>query len=404
MYEGSVASVILNRMLARIDAKYDKREGSIIWDALAPAAIELQNFYVMLAAVLDEVFADTATRTYLIKRCAERGIKPKPSSYAIVQGEFTPSNVEIPIGERFSHEDYNYAVTEKISDGVYKLQCETLGTNPNGVTGQLIPIGYVSGLQTANITELLIPGEDEEDTESLRSRYITSLQSEAFGGNKLDYQNKVMSFSGVGGVKVYSGAEWNGGGTVKIVFVDSEHNPPTEELVEVVQNEIDPNCLERTKDGELMSYQRYVDLYGETEYETYLENTVSGLATEGGSVGNGSGEGIAPIGHFVTVVGAYETLVDVEMKLTYASNYSWDKVKTDVEAAIDDYLDTLNKNWSSYDMIRVRISQLESRILDVAGVVDIQRTKLGFHGKDLAEENLTVDRDSIVKRGNVYGN
>ena len=371
MYEGSVANVILERMLARIDARYDKREGSIIWDALAPAAVELQNFYIMLAAVLDEVFADTATRTYLIKRCAERGITPKPSSYAIVQGEFTPNDVEVPIGERFSHEDYNYTVTEKISDGVYKLQCEKLGTDPNGVTGQLIPINYVSGLQTANITELLIPGEDEEDTESLRNRYITSLQSEAFGGTKLDYQNKVLSFSGVGGVKVYSGAEWNGGGTVKIVFVDSEHNPPTEELVEVVQNEIDPACA---------------------------------VVTEGGSVGDGSGVGIAPIGHFVTVVGAYKTLVDVEMKLTYARGYSWDKVRTNVEAAIDDYFDSLNKNWSSYDTIRVRISQLESRILNVDGVVDIQQTKLGFNGKELSEDNLTVDRDSIVKRGNVYGN
>lgn len=371
MYKDCVANKILNRMLERVGARFDKREGSIIYDALAPAAIELQNFYIMLMAVLDEVFADTATRTYLIKRCAERGIKPKPSSYAIVQGEFTPNNIEIAIGERFSHEDYNYIVTEKVSDGVYNLQCETLGANPNGVSGQLIPIGYVSGLQTAKIVETIIPGEDEEDTESLRNRYLTSLQSEAFGGNKLDYQTKVLSFSGVGDVKVYSAAEWNGGGTVKIVFLDSDHKAPSEELVEKIQNEVDPECAVVTTDG---------------------------------SSGSGSGDGIAPIGHFVTVVGAYNTLVDVEMKLDYASGYTWDKVKTNVEAAIDEYFATLNKNWSSYDTIRVRISQLESRILNIPGIVDIQQTKLCIQGKTLTEENLTVDRDSIVTRGNVYGN
>lgn len=357
MYENDIQTVILERMLERVNAKFDKREGSIIWDALAPAAVEFENFYIMLMAVLDEVFADTATRSYLIRRCKERGITPKPASYAIVQGEFAPSDVEIEIGSRFSHEDYNYAVTEKVSDGVYLLQCETIGADVNGVTGQLIPISYIKGLETAYITEVVIPGENEEDTETLRNRYLTSLQSEAFGGNKLDYRSKVLSISGVGDVKIYSGAEWNGGGTVKIVFIDSDHHSPSEELVDKVQELIDPE------------------------------------------VSHGEGVGLAPIGHIVTVVGAYDIPVNVEMTLTYASGYSWDKVKESVEGAIDEYFATLNKNWSSYDVIRVRISQLESRILSITGIIDIQQTKL--NGK---EENLVVDRDSIVSRGTVNGN
>lgn len=365
MYKNDIQSVILERMLEKVNAKFDKREGSIIWDALAPAAVEFENFYIMLMAVLDEVFADTATRAYLIRRCAERGITPKPASYAIIQGEFTPTDIEIEIGSRFSHEDYNYAVTEKVSDGVYHLKCETIGADVNGITGQLIPIDYIKGLQTAYITEVVIPGENEEDTETLRTRYMTSLQSEAFGGNKLDYRSKVLSISGVGDVKIYSGADWNGGGTVKIVFIDSDHNTPSEELVDNVQEIIDPECA---------------------------------AVTEGGSSGSGSGVGQAPIGHFVTVVGAYNTPVDVEMTLTYASGYSWDKVKESVENAIDEYFATLNKNWSSYNQIRVRISQLESRILNIPGIIDIQQTKL-----DGKEENLTVDRDSIVTRGNVNG-
>ena len=399
MYENDIQTVILERMLERVNAKFDKREGSIIWDALAPAAVEFENFYIMLMAVLDEVFADTATRSYLIRRCKERGITPKEASYAIVRGEFTPTDLDIPIGSRFSHEDYNYTVLEKVSDGVYLLQCETIGADVNGVTGQLIPISYIKGLQTAYITKVVIPGENEEDTESLRQRYLTSLQSEAFGGNRADYRSKVLSISGVGDVKIYSGAEWNGGGTVKIVFIDSDHHSPSEKLVDKVQETIDPTCLTRTKDGEMIDYETYVEKYGEVDYETYLENTEAGEVTEGGAAGDGSGVGVAPIGHIVTVVGAYDTPVNVDMTLTYASGYTWDKVKESVEGAIKSYLATLNKNWSSYDKIRVRISQLESHILSITGIIDIQQTKL--NGK---EENLVVDRDSIVSVGTVNGN
>lgn len=384
MYENDIQSVILKRMLDRVGAKFDKREGSIIWDALAPAAVEFENFYILLMAVLDEVFADTATRSYLIRRCAERGITPKPASYAIVQAQFTPSDVEIEIGKRFSHEDYNYKVTEKVSDGVYYLECETKGSAPNGITGQLIPIDYITNLQTANITEVIIPGEDEEDTETLRQRYMTSLQSEAFGGNILDYKSKVLSLSGVGGVKVYSGAEWNGGGTVKIVFVNSDHKTPSEELVEQVQGYIDPNCLARTLD----------DVISDEDDEL----TKPGESTAGGASGDGSGSGIAPIGHIVTVVGAYTKPIDVDMELSYSGTYSWDKVKDKVNTVIEEYFATLNKNWASVDKIRVRISQLESRILDIDGVIDIRNTKLNGE-----EANLEVGRDSIISRGNVNG-
>ena len=119
MYEAETQELILARMLARVSSKYDKREGSIIYDATAPASVEFQNFFIELDTVLSEVFADTASREYLIKRCAERGITPKPASYAVVKASFAPVTLEIPLGTRFSHEDYNYIVVKKIEDGIY---------------------------------------------------------------------------------------------------------------------------------------------------------------------------------------------------------------------------------------------------------------------------------------------
>lgn len=360
LYETETYEVIVRRMLARIATKFDKREGSMIFDALAPAGVEFQNLYIALDTVLNEVFADTASREYLIKHCAERGISPKPASYAIVQGVFTPDTVGIPIGSRFSHDDFNYTVIERVDYGVYKLQCETIGSEPNGVTGQLIPIDYINGLQTAEISEVLILGEDEEETETLRARWRASINSEAFGGNKIDYENKILSIPGVGGTKIYSGAEWNGGGTVKAVIIDSDHGVPTEELVDKVQTEIDPE----TNQGE--------------------------------------GIGVAPIGHFVTIVGANKTVVNINASLVYEIGFTWDNVKSSVEAAIDEYLNKLNANWAArdknfnyYGMI-VRINQIENQIFNVPGVVDVFGTTI--NGK---AENLTIDKDSIVTRGTV---
>lgn len=356
MYEDQTAEVILLRMLSRIPAKFDKREGSIIWDSTSPASIELQNFYIALDSVLSEVFADTASREYLIKRCAERGITPKGASYLIGKGVFEPAKLDIPLGTRFSLGDYNYTVIKKVSTGVYNLQCETIGSEPNGLTGQLIPIDYVEGLTSAELVEITILGEDEEETESLRARYFASLQAEAFGGNKIDYKTKILTISGVGGVKIYSGSQWNGGGTVKAVIVNSENGVPSFDLVNQVQTEIDPE------------------------------------------INSGEGVGIAPIGHFVTVVGAYDTPVNIETVLTYDDNHSWSTVKPKLDDVIDEFFASLNANWQNTDKITIRIAQLESRILTVEGIVDVQETKL--NGK---EENLTVDKDSIVSRGTING-
>ena len=45
MFEDMTYEVILKRMLDRVKNSIDKREGSIIYDALAPAAVELSIMY-----------------------------------------------------------------------------------------------------------------------------------------------------------------------------------------------------------------------------------------------------------------------------------------------------------------------------------------------------------------------
>lgn len=359
MYEDQTQEVILSRMLSKVSDDLDKREGSIIHDACAPASIEVMLLYAMCDYFLKNTFGDTAEREFLIERAKERGLKPYPATYAVVKAVFTPDSLEIAIGTRFSYDDLNYEVIEKVSAGTYLMRCETAGTVGNMPAGTLLPIDYIAGLQTAELTEVTIPGEDEEGTEVFRARYLASFDSQAYGGNIADYKEKVNAIEGVGGVKVYP--VWNGGGTVKVVFMTSEYKPPTAEFIDQVQTIIDP----------------------ETNH--------------------GEGVGIAPIGHVVTVVGAANSAINIGLHLTYSSG-SFVDYEEDIKQVIDDYFFELNQTWEQTQIatteqvsntgLVVRISQIETRILGISGITDIEHTTLNGE-----ESNLTLGVDELAVRG-----
>lgn len=340
---------IMKRCLEKVGSDIDKREGSLIYDALAPAAAELATMYMILSAQMDRAFPDTATNEDLTNKVKERGIFRLPATASVRKGEFTWEGGqprEIPVGSRFSGGGMNYAVMERVSSTVYHVKAEEPGTEGNEHFGILFPIDYVEGLASATLTDILIPGEDEEEDEKLRARYMESLKNESFGGNIADYREKTQKLPGVGAVKVFP--VWDGGGTVKLVFTTSEGGIPSTELVASVQESIDPD----------------------------------GFA--------GQGKGLAPIGHDVTVKGVEKKAVDVSMSLTFESGYIWDSVKDSVVGALEAYLKETIAVWADLDSIIVRISQMEAKVLSVNGIVDIKGTTVNGMA-----ENLTLTAEEI---------
>lgn len=351
MYEKYSFDELLNQMKDYVlenSGVVDIREGSIIHDALSPAAVEMMNLFMEMNGIMADTFADTASRPYLIKRCAERGITPEPSTNAILKGEF---NKSIPIGSRFSIEYLNYVVIEKLTNTTFKMKCETTGIIGNAYFGTLIPIQYIDGLETAKITELLIPGEDQEDTEVLRKRYFESFSDRAFGGNKKDYIQKTNAINGVGATKVTP--IWDGGGTVLLTIIDSNFDKASVILIQTVKNLIDP-----------------------TPY--------------------GTGSGLAPIGHTVTVKTVNEVIVKITTVMTFDPSYTFERVRETIEALMKDYLLSLRKQWASSDELIVRVSQIETKLLSVEGVIDVGNTKI--NGK---AENLNLNGSQIPVFGSI---
>lgn len=402
MFEQFTFENIMSRMLSNVKDKMDKREGSVVYDALAPAALELANFYTYLDMIVDESFADTASYYFLVRRAQERGIYPQTATYAVCKMVVSPVDTVIVNGDRFNFGTLNYAVTSAIEgeQGAYEVLCETLGTAGNQPSGTLLPIEYIEGLQTAELTEVLIPGEDDEDMEAFRERYLTSFDSQAFGGNQADYTEKVNAINGVGGCRIirqweqgYSpsamipstaatawvnqqsadtiGAEpytWlkkvhdaaaqkllTVGGTIKILIITSDFTAPSSALIKEVQTAIDPE-----------------------------QNA-------------GEGEGIAPIGHVVNVVGVQKQTINFDFDIVYVRDFSFEDVKSSVETVIDNYLLGLAQQWDS-NIPLVRTNQLETLLLEIEGIADITQTRMNGQ-----TANLTIDVDYIPVRGEVSG-
>ena len=65
------ANRIEKRMLDRVKDEFDRREGSVIYDATAPASVEFAELYILADVILKQAFATTADREFLILRAAE---------------------------------------------------------------------------------------------------------------------------------------------------------------------------------------------------------------------------------------------------------------------------------------------------------------------------------------------
>jgi uncharacterized phage protein gp47/JayE len=379
MYEDQTYEVILERMLARVNEKFDKREGAVIFDTHSPTAIEFQILYIELDTILREAYGDTASREFLILRCKERGITPDPATNAILRGVFTPSNIDV-IGKRFNIGTMNYVVLREATDGEggYEVQCETPGIIGNQYLGQMIPIEYIDGLETATLTEILIPGEDEEDTEVLRGRYFASFEEKAFGGNRADYINKTNAIPGVGSTKVTR--VWNGdispASMIPNEAVQAWYKTGLSSLPAAVQSWITAvytaaKDLKLTTGGTVLItiLNSNFDVANETLLNLVKETLDPDEYT-------GEGYGLAPIGHVVNVKSADDIGITVKTTITFDVGYSWSNLQTSIDGVIEDYLLELRKTWADEEHLIVRISQIETRLLGIKGIVDINGTTI----------------------------
>ena len=343
---------ILKNMLSNVNDDYDKTEGGIFWDNLAPVSIEMEEIRDVLDYIFLNSFAETAEEEYLDYICKEVGVFRKQATKSkgsvIIKG--TPNTI-IPIGTKVASDTYIYLTTEEKTIGVsgeveVKIESENTGKIYNLPKNTIVnfPI-TIPNLNEVNNPAETVDGYDGESDNELRERYYFKVREPVTSGNIYHYKKWTMEVEGVGGVKVFP--LWNGNGTVKLVVVNS------------AIEEADEALLKRVRD--------------------YLEE-------------------VRPIGATVTVKSAVSKEINVSGTVKISKNIDFEKVKADFERDIKEYFKKVGfkQNYVSY-------AQLGNILLNVEGVNDYDNLKIntGAINIALAEEEIpklkaiTLDKEVV---------
>lgn len=232
MFEYMTYEVILAEMLERVTNDVDKREGSVIYDALAPCAYQLAQSYFYLDNFIDLVSGDTAVGEYLDRVVVDYGMTRKAPTYSVRK---IVTSGPVNIGSRWGISDTSYKIAEFLSENVYSASCEQPGEIGNTYSGALENIDNIYGI-TAELTDIINSGTDEESDDNLRARFYTQIRSAGTSGNQHDYRNWALEVQGCGDARVFP--LWNGPGTVKVLVVD-EHMGIDDDLPALVCDHIE---------------------------------------------------------------------------------------------------------------------------------------------------------------------
>lgn len=346
---------ILNRMLGNVQGQFDKTEGSFFYDALAPVAIELETVHQSISSVKEKLSVEKLTGQELEQFIFERtGIKRKSATKA--QGYVTIKGTvgaEVQENSLVASETVHFMVKEtkvlnQNGQAEVLVECQTYGAIGNVPAGTIryFPM-TLPGLVSVTNQEDFTSGYEEERDKELLNRYFERIQTPITSGNKYHYRNWAKEVTGVGDVKVVP--LWKGDNTVKVIIIDANKQPADAELIEKVQEYIDPGI-------------------------------------------KGLGEGKAPIGAYCTVASARGKILDITFKAVK------DVAVTDKERA-----ETIRQNIEQYIKQAafresvISYNRIGSIILDSKGIIDF--TDLKINGQT---GNIAIAEDEVAVLGVIH--
>jgi len=353
----------LEKMLDQVPENIDKREGSIIYDSLAPAAMICAEQSLELANIIRQTYIKTAQGEFLDYRAIEHGTNRYLATQTEVRAIFQDQDGQpinnVVVGDRFAsigEQPIFYTVTKINDDLSGELIADEAGTAPNSYLGQILPVTSNDALYWAEIKEVTIPARDAENDKHLRARILNANSWIAYGGNVSDYLDMMSKIREVGATQVYP--TWQGPGTVKLVIINNDYKPASNTLIKKVKEEIDPE-----------------------------DKTTQGY-------------GLAPIDHRVTVVAPEILNVNIEATVIVGADANLETVKNNIKKTLEDFFNSLRQTWSNidstvgrgYSMIIYR-SKILSRIMMVEGVANSSMPKL--NGKD---EDIVLTFNNAVSQ------
>lgn len=351
MEYNKTANSIQNELLQDIDDSYEKSKGYFLWDILKAIAIRLKALWTDLQTVADKLDVEKLKGEELERFIYQRtGIKRRTATAA--QGMLTiTGNGKIEEGAFFETTGLvRFQAVKSITvkgSGVVAIEAVTAGSNGNVPPGTITKMPVtLAGISSCINSEATTGGYEAESDADLLERYYEKLRMPATSGNIFHYQMWAKEVSGVGDAKIYP--LWAGNNTVKIIIINQDRLPAQTELVQKVQEYIDPGIT-------------------------------------------GCGEGVAPIGAFCTVCSAEDMKISVSVKLSVSEGFEKETIIEDMRSEISHYLASiaLKSNYLSH-------GRIGAAILNINGVTDYK--DLLLNGK---AQNITCEGYQVMTLGDV---
>lgn len=349
-YNAPSVDDIQKDMLNNISGSYDKEVGGFTHDLSKTYALESHKVHKGIEEVFSKLDINNFHGGELERQVFQKkGLKRKRGTFAI--GELLiKGNGIVPLGSLFETEaGTQFQTIEKSiisTEGNVKINAVIPGKDGNVPENciTLIPI-TIQGITEVTNPLKTYDGFEEETDDSLIERYLIEIQKPATSGNVYHYLQWARETSGIGDARVFP--LWNGDNTVKIVIIDEEKQPASDELVILTQGYIDPKGIDNSTWG--------------------------------------AGYGEAPIGAYCTVVSAISVAINIEAILVIEVGYSMTAIKSNVENIMRDYLKEIAfvENHISYSI-------LSSKILDVPGIKEWSELKINNGTINISLENHEV--------------
>lgn len=348
MFENQTKEAILDRMRNASPEGIDTRQGSITYDLLSPAAIELAHAYIALENVLKFGFAGPDQPSgFLDLRAAEMGITRLPSEKATGKVVFKgDDNTVIPKGTSVSTDEEEPVVFVTTEEGVIhqgiatlKAQAAVGGVRGNVDAGRIkLMLGNLTGVVSVTNPEEFKNGAETESDESLLVRYYDRVRRPATSGNAWHYRQWALEVSGVGDVKVFP--TWKGGGTVKLSILSKDKRQPNDDIIGKVQNAVNER---------------------------------------------------RPVGADVEVFGAEEVKINVSANLKLVPGADLEAIKSQFGQMLEQFLAGI-----AFKTTIVSYNQIFGLLLDIAQVEDFQELKINGE-----KGNYKINEDQVAVAGAV---
>ncbi|MDD6937032.1 MAG: baseplate J/gp47 family protein [Clostridiales bacterium] len=338
-------------LLAGIPDSYQKTVGFPTWVLLRAMAIGLdtaeQEIETARAALDPATLTGTALEQFIYYRTGQSRVQATFSAGSVtVTGTGT-----ITAGDLFSTAGgVQFRAGETVAvDGTAQVlvSCMTPGAAGNVAAATItqMPV-QIPGISAVTNPQPITGGYDAEDDKSLLERFLTRLQNPPNGANAWQYREWALEVPGVGDARVFPLG--HGENTVDVVVIDSDGKPAGSDLVDEVQEYIDPDSA-------------------------------------------GAGQGKAMIGAHCYVSAAEAVAVSVSVSVRRITGAAEDGTTQAVTDAVAAYLRSVafQQNYVSY-------ARIGEAILGAAGVQDYENLKVNG-----AVANVTVTERQVAVPGEV---